>query len=67
MAGSNCRPLQCQYRGLNLLVGIFQLAIWNIKQHLDPLLELWSEMAPRREDPIDPFPDYDSEPVFSWN
>jgi hypothetical protein len=37
------------------------------EQHLDPLLELWSEMAPRREDPIDPFPDYDSEPVFSWN
>ena len=37
------------------------------EQHIDPLLELWSEMAPRREDPIDPFPDYDSEPVFSWN
>jgi hypothetical protein len=37
------------------------------EQHLDPLLELWSEMAPRREDPeIDPFPDYDSEPVLSW-
>jgi len=25
------------------------------------------EMAPLREDPIDPFPDYDSESVFSWN
>jgi hypothetical protein len=41
------------------------LELFPEEQHLDPLLELWSEMAPRREDPIDPFPDYDSEPVFS--
>ena len=35
---------------------------------LKPLLELWSESAPWREDPeVDPFPDCDSEPVFSWN
>jgi hypothetical protein len=41
------------------------LELFPEEQHLDPLLELWSETAPRREDPeIDPFPDYDSEPVF---
>ena len=35
---------------------------------IDPLLEHWSEMTPRREDPEgDSFPVYDSEPVFSWN
>jgi hypothetical protein len=31
-------------------------------------VELWSETTPWREYPEgDPFPDYDSEPVFSWN
>lgn len=37
------------------------------KLSLAPMEELWRVMAPRRKDPIDPFPDHDSEPVFSCN
>jgi hypothetical protein len=32
----------------------------------EPIIELGSETAPWGEFP-DPFPDYHSEPVFSWN
>ncbi|MCX6960753.1 MAG: hypothetical protein NTW91_10865 [Verrucomicrobia bacterium] len=34
----------------------------------EQIIELWSETVPWREYPeVDPFPDDDSEPVFSWN
>ena len=43
------------------------LELFPEEEIIEPLLELWSETAPWREDPeLDPFPDYDSEPVLSW-
>jgi hypothetical protein len=37
-----------------------------VKFSEEPIIELWSETASWGE-AADPFPDYHSEPVFSWN